>query len=770
MNEDEGRGEAMRTGRVRIVSGLVSVCCAILAVRAGAVDTSTWETRGANGLTTTETEKVSVTAQGIAELAPQLEAVSTPGESYVWSIAAAPNGDAYAGTGDGGLVLKLPRSGKADTLHDSVELEIMAVAVGPDGAVYAGGSPDGVILRIKDGKAETFFDSPESYVWALAFAPNGDLFAATGDRGRLYRVGKNGEGEVYYDSNEVHLLTLLPASNGRFLVGTAGSGLVLEISGKDKARVLYDAAEEEIKALVRDPAGNLYFAAAGSGGNGGGGGGGGGGVPAVDEDAEPEESQSTEVIEVTPVRPSGRGGGQGGERDAPRGPRAVVYRQSPAGATIRFWRAPDKMINALAWEDPGNLLVGTGDKGAIYRLDGRGTATRIVETEESQVLALSRAGSGILIGTANPGKVYRFGPGVEPSGTLTSKPFDAGNVAAWGRLGFAGMTPPGSEIELRTRTGNTEKPDETWSDWSDPISDPTGTTIGSPTARFIQWRATLTGRGNATPRLSSVTVAYRQENLPPRLQAVDVNEPGEPIVPGSADSGPDRVSVTLPNGLQAEFSRPAAGPRPVRPDQVPWLRDVKVANWLAEDPNGDKLAFDLFVRGEKENRWRPIAEEVPDQAHAFPTATFADGRYQLRVVATDRPSNPEAGALVDSLDSTLFLVDNTVPAITSLRVQRAAESRLSVAATVADELSRVRSFEYSLDARIWNPVFPTDGIFDDQEEQFRFEIDLLAAREEARERSARTGKAIDSAGGGETVFVRAADGAGNQGASRAVAP
>jgi hypothetical protein len=753
--------------RKRLRAVLASVgFSAAMAGGAGAVDTSTWETRGPNGLTGTETEKVSVTAQGIAELAPQLESVIAPGESYVWSIAAAPNGDAYAGTGDGGLVLRLPRSGKADTLHDSVELEIMAVAVGPDGAVYAGGSPDGVILRIKDGKAETFFDSPESYIWALAFAPNGDLYAATGDRGRLYRIGKNGEGEVFYDSNEIHLLTLLAAGNGRFVVGTAGSGLVLEITGKDKARVLYDAAEEEIKALMRDPAGNLFFAAAGGGANGGGG----GGMPSAEEPEEPGAGQSTEVIEVTPVRPSGRGGGQGAEREAARGPRAVVYRQSPAGATIRFWRAPEKMINALAWEDPGNLLVGTGDKGAIYRLDARGTATRIVETEESQVLALCRAGAGILIGTANPGKVYRFGPGVEPAGTLTSKPFDAGNVAAWGRLGFTGTTPPGTEIEIRTRTGNTEKPDETWSDWSNPIQEPSGTTIPSPTARFIQWQAKLAGRGNATPRLSSVTVAYRQENLPPRLQAVDVNEPGEPIVPGSADSGPDRVSVVLPNGLQAEFSRPAAGPRPVRPDQVPWLRDVKVANWLAEDPNGDKLAFDLYVRGEQENRWRPIAEEVPDQAHAFPTATFADGRYQLRVVATDRPSNPEQGALVDSLDSTLFLVDNTAPAITSLRVQRASENRLSVSASVADELSRVRSFEYSLDARIWSPVFPTDGIFDDQEEQFRFEIDLLAFRAEARERSARTGKAIDRAGGGETVFVRAADGAGNQGASRAVAP
>ncbi|HWN82838.1 MAG TPA: WD40 repeat domain-containing protein, partial [Candidatus Udaeobacter sp.] len=235
-----------------------------LAGRACAVDTSTWEVTGPTGFAAAETEKVSVTAAGVAELAPKLEALASPGESYVWAIAAAPSGAAYAGTGDNGLILRITKSakeGQADTLHDTVELEIMAIAIGPDGAVYAGGSPDGVIVRLKDGKVETFFDSPESYVWALGFADNGDLFAATGDRGRLYRISRDGQGEVWYDSDEVHLLSLLRGASGQWIVGTSGTGLVLEVSGKDKARVLYDAPEEEIKALLRDPAGNVYFAA-----------------------------------------------------------------------------------------------------------------------------------------------------------------------------------------------------------------------------------------------------------------------------------------------------------------------------------------------------------------------------------------------------------------------------------------------------------------------------------------------------------------------------
>jgi hypothetical protein len=430
------------------------------------------------------------------------------------------------------------------------------------------------------------------------------------------------------------------------------------------------------------------------------------------------------------------------------------------------------MVNALEWDEDGTLLAGTGDDGALYRLDARGTATRLLETKESQVLALRRTAAGVLVGTANPGKVYRLGPGVEPEGTLTSKPFDAANVAAWGRIGFTGEVPPGSAIELRTRSGNTEKPDESWSEWSKPINNSNGSEITSPTARFIQWQAKLTGRGTASPHLTAVKVAYKQENLPPRLQLVDVDDTGDRLTPGGADRSPDRVTVTLSNGVQAEFSRMQAGPRPVRRDQVPWLRDVRVANWVAEDPNGDKLAFDLFVRSEKERRWRPLAEEVPDQTHAFPTASFADGRYQLRVVATDRPSNPDPGAMADSLDSTYFLVDNTAPEIAALRVERSGSDKLTVSATVTDELSSVRAFEYSLDARTWEPVFPEDGIFVSFEERFRFTIDLAAARAKARTEAARSRGPVTSPGlaGGEMVFVQAADAAGNEGTARAVAP
>ena len=49
-------------------------------------------------------------------------------------------------------------------------------------------------------------------------------------------------------------------------------------------------------------------------------------------------------------------------------------------------------------------------------------------------------------------------------------------------------------------------PDEAWSDWSPTYAEPNGSTITSPKARYLQWRAVLTGKLD-TPVLTSVTAA-----------------------------------------------------------------------------------------------------------------------------------------------------------------------------------------------------------------------------------------------------------------------
>ena len=71
-------------------------------------------------------------------------------------------------------------------------------------------------------------------------------------------------------------------------------------------------------------------------------------------------------------------------------------------------------------------------------------------------------------------------------------------MRAWWRAGArcpgARSTPVGTRVEVSTRSGNTRTPDEAWSDWSPAYARANGSTITSPKARYLQWRAVLTGK------------------------------------------------------------------------------------------------------------------------------------------------------------------------------------------------------------------------------------------------------------------------------------
>ena len=100
---------------------------------------------------------------------------------------------------------------------------------------------------------------------------------------------------------------------------------------------------------------------------------------------------------------------------------------------------------------------------------------------------------------------------------------------------------------------------------------------------------------------------------------------------------------------------------------------------------------------------------------AWDTATVPNGRYVVRIAASDAPSNPEALALKADRDSEPFDVDNTPPVVTAAL---APGSPARVRANVHDDNSLVRRTEYSVDGGSWEEVHPLDGINDAPEEAY----------------------------------------------------
>jgi len=145
-------------------------------------------------------------------------------------------------------------------------------------------------------------------------------------------------------------------------------------------------------------------------------------------------------------------------------------------------------------------------------------------------------------------------------------------------------------------------------------------------------------------------------------------------------------------------------------------------SWQADDPDGDKLVYDLDFRGEGQRDWIPLKKDLHEASYTIDGDALADGRYFFRVTASDRESNPPAAAKQTELTSSPVLIDNTPPVIRVQPVKRTGAAA-EISFDAQDAASALRRAEYAVDAGPWTPVAPVDGILDSQSESFRLRID-----------------------------------------------
>jgi hypothetical protein len=145
--------------------------------------------------------------------------------------------------------------------------------------------------------------------------------------------------------------------------------------------------------------------------------------------------------------------------------------------------------------------------------------------------------------------------------------------------------------------------------------------------------------------------------------------------------------------------------------------------WDAQDPNQDKLRYDLYFKGEDESEWKTIEEDLSAPRFVFTTEAIPDGKYRVKVDASDAPENQETSASKVTMVSRIFVVDNTPPEISNLKGVKVAPNEYEITASAADEISIIAAGEYNLDAdKEWRAVTPIDGIFDFQQETFKFRV------------------------------------------------
>jgi outer membrane protein assembly factor BamB len=682
-----------------------------------------WRLEGTAAFLKGEIENLSLDSEARLRLGPAVRTLFDPETPNAWCVVRDDSGVLYVGTGNDGRLFRV--EGEDGTvLFDAEELEVHAVAVGPDGRVYAGTSPDGEVYAIDaEGAARPFFDPPEKYIWALALDGAGNLVVATGGEGRVYRVRPDGTSESLLTSTDTHVLSLALDDDGRIFAGSSPEGVVYRIDRQGGVFVLLDSAYREIKALDVGDGGAVYAGAIN-----------GGSVPSPEPPppAAPPTPSSAPVAQVTvtetfaPISPAGAA--PVGVAAAPVAPSAAA----PKGALLRIdadgtvetlWSSADDVPHAVASVEQG-VLVGTGDKGKLYRVRPDGTWALIASLPAQQVTGIAvQDGHAAALVTSNPARVATLSRRTATEGHLLSEVKDAEAVAAWGRVRWEGNAPAGTAVRLETRSGNTSSPDTTWGEWTAVGTGVPAAAIRSESARFLQLRLTLVGRDDATPVLEALSAAYLQRNLRPRVTSITVHPPGQVFQKPISVTGEPEVLGLEPDPLQERgVDHGSAGAASITAFSRKLQRmGLRTFVWEASDPNRDLLVYDVQYRALGDPRWRPLRSGLTEAVLAWDTTSMADGRYLVRVTASDAPDNPPALALAGHKDSTSFEVDNAPPVLTA----SLASGGTRIRATARDAGSRIRRMEFSVDAGRWQEVYPLDGINDSSEENYEFAVTAI---------------------------------------------
>jgi len=681
----------MRFGASRVLAFVTFALASLLAGNARAVGTRTFDLDSLDKLSGGDLQGVAVGSDGVVRAGFTLGSVALPQGAGTTATCAVVVGDGSVaiGTGpsEGGKIVRVTGD-RATVLADTKENAVNALAVDNAGNLYAA-TTSNRIYRVSQGKAEVFATLPEvDSVLSLAFDKSNTLFAGTGSNGTVVRVAPGGGSTVYFKTDDPFVVSLAAGDDGVIYAGTSGKGLLYRITAVGRATVLYDLPGEDVRALAVGPNRTLYAIA--------------------DEEPAGTAGESGEN--------AGHHANIGGRAVA--GPTPTPRSKPGKGSLWRFDAEgrPERMMHhdefhylSLALDERGTPYVGAGAEGRAYTVDDAHTVSLVVDTGERQITAISVAGRAHFVLGSDPATFHRILSVGGADAIWTSKPLDAGLRARFGHVSWRGT----GAIEVSTRTGDTPAPDTTWSPWSQAIAP--GGLAPSPSGRFVQVRARLK---DAAATIADVRIAFVTENLRAVITEVGAREGHEKSA--------------------AKEGIPPSGGEPPKHDPV-----IHVA-WKVDNPDNDELRYRVDFRHEGQGRW--IAATSPDDILTKPeldwdTAALSEGKYRLRVDASDELANPPADATHHTLVSAPVLVDNTPPVFKSLEI-----TGRRLRAELVDGVGPIARVEVAIDGRTeWRPLSPADGIFDTADELVDADISLLVA----------------PGSGPHDVSVRAFDAAGN---------
>ncbi len=674
----------MNHSRTRLFAGAVLTSAIGLWASAAASGPQYWTVASQADFLEGRPTGVTIDAHGRLLPSPALTVVNDLTAPQAWSLAGA-DGTWYAGTGGDGRLVR-GRGQDVTTILDVEPAGIHAVATSGT-RVFAGSSPDGAVHVVEaDGTSRVFFDPAEPYIWALAFDRDGQLWVGAGHPATIYRVAPDGAATVVARPPARHVVSLAVDQSGRVLAGTDLPARLYRIEGGSRLSVIFESPLTELRAIRPTADGGAFAVGLSASGEPGG------------------EAAVTGSVTITVGGAQLSSSSTSGPSTPPTGRRSILYRVDAGGDWDPIWETTDAIYD-IAVIDPETVLIATGPDGRVYQVRTDGSAQLVTAIDARQVTRLLRDGNRTLMATANPGRILALEntAASNTASTYTSSVRDGRTLTRWGTIQWDAT----SGVTLQTRTGNTEVPDESWSDWSSAYSTSAGQAITSPVARYLQWRASFP----AGSSLTSVTVAYLPRNSKPAVTEITIHPAGVVFQrPFTSDEGAiagldDAVAASRrPPGAEAP-SAPSLGRRMFQ-------RGLRTLQWKADDPDEDRLSYTLEYRREGETSWRPLRSDLADPLFVWDTTSVADGRYFVRVTASDALTNTPDRVLTGHRDSDAVDVDNTPPVIT------VSVSGLRAQVRVTDGHSGLHRVEYAIGGSGWHVLSAEDGLTDSRSETY----------------------------------------------------
>jgi outer membrane protein assembly factor BamB len=586
---------------------------------------------------------------------------------------------------------------------------IFAMATDVAGRLLAGISGDKCRLcRFETDRMEVIFEpnqaeDPTKYIFAIDIDDGGNIYLGTGPEGRVYQLDPLGkEAKLVYDSPDKNMLSLVAGQDGFVYAGSDSRGLVYKINPRTKTTtVLYDSDQPEITALLftkgtSDLIKGLYATATSakiieaqkkfasqlpSTGR-----------PETKADKEKGASKGEGGLKLKIANTKSRAGGKSTKSSAPirkpagPGKASYIYKITKDGFVTDIF-SEAAIFFCLAVKDE-KLLLGTGNSAQLFTVEPASEQKAIVyeDKQASQITAVAVAGDDVYLGTANPAKLIKLASGFTTEGTYTSDLIDAGQPAKWGKLQIEADVPQGCSVRLASRSGNVEDVnDPTFSNWTKLLEVTEPVQLRCPLGRFCQYKLVLKSEdGHHTPLIREIAVASTVPNLAPKVESAGVSR-----ITSADKTGKFKIS------------------------------------YKAKDDNGDKLIYKIDFRKIGRTNWIELKDELEASSFEWDGKTVEDGRYEVRVTASDERSNTTTTKLTASRISEAVVVDNTAPVIKATSAKKDKRT-VTLKLQVSDEFSAVGKVHYTVDSNAeWIGTLPADLVYDTTDEDFTIVIEEL---------------------------------------------